>query len=99
MNFGYALIKMAKHKLNIKTDCKIGEILLETSYSNIGNIKRGERKLTQEQVLKIAQVLEVEPGELLVRNMIEKQKTQTIKDALEVFLENRGLTKFKMVNE
>jgi plasmid maintenance system antidote protein VapI len=79
MNFSYSLIEMYKEKLGITSDNKAAKELQGMSSGRLSEIKSGERFLTEEQALKIANTCNLNPEWVLVNLAAETTKSEACK--------------------
>lgn len=79
MNFSYSLIEMYKEKLGITSDNKAAKELQGMSSGRLSEIKSGERFLTEEQALTIANTCKLNPEWVLVNLAAETTKSEACK--------------------
>lgn len=81
-NYSWWLVEQLKNKMGTTSDRKAGLTLEKMNDGNLGKIKRGERHLTPEQALYIAEQCDLDVGEVLVRLDMEKTKSEAVRSAL-----------------
>lgn len=80
-NYSYWLIEQYKKKLSAKSDRQAALNIEGLNEGNLGKIKKGDRSLTPEQALFIAEQCELDIGEVLVKLDIERSKTPELQEA------------------
>ena len=81
-NFSWHLIEQFKNAIGAKSDRQAGMQIEKMTDCNLGQIKKGERHLTPEQALHIAERCGLDIGEVLVRLDMEKSKSPAVKAEL-----------------
>lgn len=81
-NFSWQLIEQFKIAIGAKSDRQAGLQIEKMTDGNLGQIKKGERHLTPEQAMFIAERCGLDIGEVLVRLDMEKSKSPAVKAEL-----------------
>jgi hypothetical protein len=85
-NYSYSLIEIFKEKTGITKNREIAKLIEGMNEGNLSKIKSGERSLTPEQGLFVAERCGLDIGEVLVKLDIERSKNPMIQEALTSFL-------------
>jgi hypothetical protein len=85
-NYSYSLIETFKAKKGITKNRDVVDLIEGMNEGNLSNIKSGNRHLTPEQGLFIAEQCGLDIGEVLVKLDIERSKNPVIQEALTNFL-------------
>ncbi len=85
-DFSADLIKRYKEIKGFKTDSELANTLPAMKQPNVSQIKSGERPLTPEQAMAIAESCGMDIGEVLVRLDMEKTKSPAVKAELQKVL-------------
>ncbi len=81
-NYSWQLIEQFKISIDAKSDRQAGLQIEKMTDGNLGQIKKGERHLTPEQAMFIAERCGLDIGEVLVRLDMEKSKSPAVKAEL-----------------
>ena len=85
-NFSYTLIEMFKSKKGITKNRDVVSMIEGMNEGNLSNIKAGNRHLTPEQGLFIAEQCGLDIGEVLVKLDMERSKSPAVQEALSSLL-------------
>ncbi|WP_337843148.1 hypothetical protein [Rheinheimera sp.] len=85
-NYSYALIELFKQKKGITKNRDVVALLDGMNEGNLSNIKAGNRHLTPEQGLYIAEQCGLDIGEVLVKLDMERAKSPAVQEALSSLL-------------
>lgn len=85
-NYSYWLVQQYKAKLNLPSDRQAALKIDGMTDGSLGQIKKGDRHLTPEQGLFIAEQCGLDIGEVLVKLDIERSKSPAVQEALTQFL-------------
>ncbi|CAI3799120.1 hypothetical protein [Rheinheimera sp. MM224] len=85
-NYSYSLIETFKAKKGITKNRDVVDLIEGMNEGNLSNIKSGNRHLTPEQGLFIAEQCGLDIGEVLVKLDIERSKNPAVQEALTQFL-------------
>jgi hypothetical protein len=85
-NYSYWLAEQFKKQLNLPSDRQVALRIEKLTEASLGQIKKGDRHLTPEQAMFIAETCGFDIGEVLVRLDMEKAKSPAIKAELEKVL-------------
>lgn len=85
-NYSWYLIEQFKKQIGAKSDRQAGLLIDKMTDGNLGQIKKGDRHLTPEQGMFIAERCGLDIGEVLVKLDMEKAKSPAIKAELEKVL-------------
>lgn len=81
-NYSWSLVEILKEKTGAKSYRQAGLMLEKMTDGNLGQVKRGERPLTPEQAMFIAEKCGLDVGEVLVRLDMDRTKNPAVKEAL-----------------
>ena len=82
MNFSYEMVQRFKEARNIRTDKEASETIQGLTSGNLSEIKKGNRHLSANQCIFIAEEIGLDPKEALLELAIEKSKSEKEKSIL-----------------
>lgn len=85
-NYSYTLIEIFKAKKGITKNRDVVSMIEGMNEGNLSNIKAGNRHLTPEQGLFIAEQCGLDIGEVLVKLDMERAKSPAVQEALSSLL-------------
>ena len=77
MNFSYKLVELLKKEMGLKSDLQVCQVLPKITSGNLSQVKSGNRHLTDEQALFIAEKCSLDSALTLVELAAECAKTET----------------------
>lgn len=86
MSYSFELIEIYMRKKGISTFVQVSKAIPKLSQPNISEIRSGERHLTEDQALHIAEECGLEIGEVLVKLHIERTKSEKAAESYKAIL-------------
>ncbi len=81
MKFSATLIETLKKEINASKDAELVELIPHMTKGNLSQVKSGDRKLTEEQALYIAEVCSLDVALVLVELAAESAKSEKAQSA------------------